>query len=699
MKEKVISILKNSSNKKLDPIEIIKHIKKNYTSDDIKNILDCLYDLVNEGIVISCKKNTFKLATDEYLKAKIEVVSSGNAWALLENEDDIFIDKRNLIDAKDGDVCLLETFKKNGSIEAKVKRVLERNLPLGEIVIEKNVTYVKPLKDYKLNIVLLENENISLVDGEIVKLKSVKEDKDNIYVIVDKKIGHKNSPDIDTLKVMAELEVPAGFSEETEIEVRTLPRKVEKKDYEGREDLTKEIIFTIDGIDTKDIDDAVGLKILDNNNYLLTVSIADVTNYVKFGSSTFKDAYNKGNSTYMADKVEPMLPIELSNGICSLNPQEERCAITTEIEFDKNGNVVNKRMFPSIIKSRKKMNYDDVNKVLDGKNVEEYEEYKDILLKMNELSTILKNKRVEEGEIEFASDEIKLIVDENGKVTDIKKHVQYKGETLIEEFMIASNEASIDLLTKETDYAVYRVHAKPSPKKIEEFIKFMGLLGYQIKGKFEYSDMSNKNIQSILKVINGTKDERVLNQKLLRSMQKAVYSPVNIGHYGLASKKYTHETSPIRRFSDLLLHYLIKIALFNMDMGVSLEEIGRGLPEACEHISMTERRSDEAEYEVNDMKIAEYMENYIGEEYDAVISGILKHGFFVETCNYVEGFVALETIKGFYTVSDDMLYYLDRKKRVCFRLGDKVRVKCINANKETRRVDFSLVEGTYGNRK
>lgn len=692
MKEKVLNIFKRNGNKKLDPIEIVKYLSKDYDVKDIKEVMDVIYELVSDGSIVSCKKGMFKLTGDEYVKGKVERVSSGNGY-LLQSDGDIYIDKKNMNTALTGDLCLCEIFKRFGSTEAKVKKVLDRNLPLGEIVEDSGIVYVKPLKEYPYELELLYNKEFSLVDGEIVKLKCVLENNKVLKVKVIKKIGHKNSPDIDTLKIMAELDVPAGFSEGTMNEVKSLPTEVLENDYKGRTDISNEMIFTIDGKDTKDIDDAVGLKMLDNGNYLLNVSIADVTNYVKWNSSIFNDAYNKGNSTYMADKVEPMLPIELSNGICSLNPNVLRCAVTTEIEFDTNGNVVNKRMYPSIIKSRKKMNYDDVNIILKGGHVSGYEEFESTLLNMLELSKKLKKKKLERGEIEFPSDEIKLIVDENGKVIDIKKRVQDLGENLIEEFMIASNEASIDLLTSECEYGIYRVHAKPAPKKIEDFVKFMSSLGYSTKGKFNYSDISNKNIQMILNEIKGVRDEDILSRKLLRSMQKAVYSTDNIGHFGLGSKKYTHETSPIRRFSDLLLHYMIKIVLFKWNMGVSINEIGRGLVEACDHISMTERRSDECEYAVEDMKMAEYMEGHIGEEYDAIVDTLLKNGFFVETSNYVEGFVSLDTINDYYTINDEMTYYFDRKKRIALRLGDKVRVKCIAANKETRHIDFILVKG------
>lgn len=691
MKEEILNIFKRNGNRRLEPTEIAKYFNKNYSVEDLKKVLKCLTELVSEGEIISAKHNTFKLVSDEYIKTKIERVSSGNGYLLL-SDGDIYVDRKNMNGALDGDFVLAETHKRFGKVEGKVKRVLDRNLPLGEICIQDGVTFVKPLKEYPYDIVLTLNENINVVEGEIVKLKSVHEEDNKIIVKVIEKIGHKNSPDIDTLKVMAELGVPTGFSDETRIEVKSIPGEISDKDYIGRTDLTNEVIFTIDGIDTKDIDDAIGLKILDNGNYLLNVSIADVTKYVKWNSALFNDAYLKGNSTYMADRVEPMLPVELSNGICSLNPNVPRCAVTTEIEFDKEGNVVKKRMFPSIIKSKKKMNYDAVNKIFAGEKVEGYEEFESVLFKMLELSKLLKKKKIERGEIEFDSSEIKLIVDENGKVTDIKKRTSGLGEELIEEFMIASNEASISLVNEKTGLGIYRVHGKPTPKKIEEFVKFMSTLGYSMKGKFNYSDISNKNIQNIMEFIKETKDKEILSKKLLRSMQKAVYSTDNIGHFGLASKMYTHETSPIRRFSDLLLHYMIKISLFNMNMGTSLAEISRGLSEACDHISMTERRSDECEYAVNDMKIAEYMENHIGEEYDATVDGLLKNGFFVETDNYVEGFVSLDTINDYYKLSDDGLFYYNRKKKIALTLGDKVRVKCISANKETRHIDFVLVK-------
>ena len=692
MKEKVLKIFKRSGNKKLDPIQIVKHIKEDYTPNDIKELLDILNELIKEGEIIACKKNTYKLIGDEYVKSKVEKVQSGNGWLLMPGGD-IFIDRKNMKDALTGDICLCEIFTKKGSTEARIVRIVERALGLFEVCINNNVTYVKPLKEYPYEVVLLENKEMALVEGEIVKLKSVREDKKAIYAKVIEKIGHKNSPDIDTLKVMAELEVPTGFSEETKEEVKKLPKEVLRCDYDGREDLTNEMIFTIDGKDTKDIDDAIGLKMLPNGNYLLNVSIADVSRYVRFGSALFNDAYNKGNSTYMADRVEPMLPIELSNGICSLNPNVLRCAISCEMEIDNLGNFVSKRVFPSIIKSRKKMNYDDVNVILEGGHVEGYEEFESTLHKMLELSKLFKKRKIERGEIEFSSSEIKLIVDENGKLIEIKKRKQGLGENLIEDFMIASNESCIEIITNITDAGLYRIHGRPSPKKIEEFVKFVSALGYKLTGKYDYNDISARDIQSMLKQLKGTKDEEVLNRKLLRSMQKAIYSTDNIGHFGLGSPKYTHETSPIRRFCDLLIHYLIKIVVFEWDMGVTLEQLESGLVEACEHISMTERRSDECEYAVNDMKIAEYMENHIGEEYDAIVDTLMKNGFFVETENYVDGFVSLDTINDYYILSDDNMCYTNRKKQIALRLGDKVRVKCIAASKETRHVDFMLIEG------
>ena len=611
---------------------------------------------------------------------------------------DIFIAGKNKRDAMDKDIVSVKVLnKKQGSHkEGIIIKVVKRNTKqlVGTFQKNKNFGFVIPdSKEIGTDIFVSKSNFAKAKDNQKVVVKITK------YPTKGKKaegkiievLGFKDEAGIDMLSIIKEYDLPYEFKANILKEAKSVSNV--KLSKEGRVDLRDKEMFTIDGEDAKDLDDAVYVEKNEDETYNLGVHIADVSHYVKEGSMLNKEAIKRGTSVYMLDRVIPMLPKELSNGICSLNPNVLRCAISCEMEIDNLGNFVSKRVFPSIIKSRKKMNYDDVNVILEGGHVEGYEEFESTLHKMLELSKLFKKRKIERGEIEFSSSEIKLIVDENGKLIEIKKRKQGLGENLIEDFMIASNESCIEIITNITDAGLYRIHGRPSPKKIEEFVKFVSALGYKLTGKYDYNDISARDIQSMLKQLKGTKDEEVLNRKLLRSMQKAIYSTDNIGHFGLGSPKYTHETSPIRRFCDLLIHYLIKIVVFEWDMGVTLEQLESGLVEACEHISMTERRSDECEYAVNDMKIAEYMENHIGEEYDAIVDTLMKNGFFVETENYVDGFVSLDTINDYYILSDDNMCYTNRKKQIALRLGDKVRVKCIAASKETRHVDFMLIEG------
>lgn len=695
MKEKVLQVIKDSQ-KSVDAIKIMRTIKDNYTRNDLEEVLRSIDNLIKEGEIVSRKDNSFMpFERSRYKKGKIEITKSGNGYVLLP-ERDLFIDKRNLKGAIDGDTVICEVTKdKNDLYEGKIKRVLKRSLggALAEVLIDSNGNYtLKMLKNLPFKVILDSGEEVGLLDGEIVKLEVVSEVGNTIYARIKSRVGHKNSPDIDILKIVAEFDIPYEFSEEALSEAMLVPKAVLPKDFEGRKDLRNKEIFTIDGSDTKDIDDAISLETLPNGNYLLGVHIADVSYYVKEGSVIKKEALERGNSVYLADRVIPMLPIELSNGICSLNPNVDRCAMSIEMEIDKEGNVVHKELFRSIIKSRKKMTYESVNNVLKGNCEEDYKLYEKTLLDMHELSKILKENKTRRGEIDFISSEVKLIVDENGKVTDIKKRVQDLAEELIENFMVVANESVSRTMTEHNVPSIYRVHGTPAPKKIKEFLEFASTLGCNIVGKIDYNNITPKDVQKILSQLEGSQAYEILNKHLLRCMQKAVYDTTNIGHFGIASTDYTHFTSPIRRFSDLELHYIIGETIFKKSNNTFNETLKQSLPYITEHISETERTADNCEHEVDDMKIAEYMENHIGEEYDAVIDGMLKNGFFVETDNLISGLVKLETLDDYYTFREDLMAYVNKKKQIAFRLGDRVRVECIGASKEQRTVDFTLVK-------
>ena len=465
--------------------------------------------------------------------------------------------------------------------------------------------------------------------------------------------------------------------------------EIRKKD---RKDLTDVTIFTIDGDDTKDIDDAVSIK-KEDGYYILGVHIADVTNYVKEGSPLFESAYEKGTSSYLADTVLPMLPHELSNGICSLNEGVDRLTIRCVMKIDTRGKIVDHDIFPSVINSKKKMTYKNVNKIIMEDIIPEgYENFADDLKLMHELAQILRKEKINRGYIDFDLDEAKIIQDENGKAIDVVKRQQLDGEKLIEDFMIAANETVATHIYNMDLPFVYRIHGKPNPEKIEDFVNFVKLLGYKLDVSTE--DITPKKMQDILDSLHEKKEFEILSDMLLRSMKKAVYSSNNIGHFGLASKIYTHFTSPIRRFPDLMVHTLLHKYLFeNMVNMPTIRYYENYLPDACEHASKKEVDAQSAEREVLDMKMAEYMESHIGQEYTGIISGVTNFGLFVKLPNLIEGLVHISTLKGFCTYVPNLLSLVSDGK-IRYSLGQQVKVRVTGASKENSTIDFEIIGDT-----
>ena len=531
------------------------------------------------------------------------------------------------------------------------------------------------------------------VEGHKVIISIIKEIGNRTFLgKVEKIIGHKNDPGVDILTIAAKHSIETEFSEEVKRELKNIPDEVCENDLIGRTDLTKEMIFTIDGDDTKDIDDAISVK-RDGKNYVLGVHIADVSNYVKVGSALYDSAFSRGTSSYLADTVIPMIPHQLSNGICSLNPEVIRLTISCVMTIDGNGKVISYDIFPSYIKSRKQMTYKNVNKILDENIIPEgYGEFADTLKLMHELSKILRQEKINRGYIDFGIDEAKVIQDENGKAIDIVKRVQGTGEKLIEDFMIAANETVATHISNMDLPFIYRVHDLPNAEKIEDFSNLIKQMGYQI-----HTNLSKITPVTMQKLLNEFRDKDefvILSDMLLRSMKKAVYSTNNIGHFGLASKNYTHFTSPIRRFPDLTVHRLLRTYLF--ENRIDMETINfnaKYLIDVADHSSETEVNSVEAEREVLDMKMAEYMESHIGEEYEGIISGVTNFGMFVELDNLIEGLVHISTLDGFYTYVPEMLSLISANKKNKYRIGDRVKIVVTNANKNQGIIDFELVKG------
>ena len=574
--------------------------------------------------------------------------------------------------------------------------ILKRDLKtvVGEIVKDKKNLAFKA-DDEKLNIAvkLTKDSMKGCVEGHKVIVSIIKEIGNRTFLgKVERIIGHKNDPGVDILTIAAKHSIETIFSEAVLNELKN-SNKISDPDF-----YKKIVIFTIDGDDTKDIDDAISVK-KDGNNYILGVHIADVSNYAKVGTALYDSAFSRGTSSYLADTVIPMLPHQLSNGICSLNPEVVRLTISCVMTINDAGKVIDYDIFPSYIKSRKQMTYKNVNKILDENKVPKgYEEFVDTLKTMHELAKILRKEKINRGYIDFGIDEAKVIQDKKGRAIDIVKRVQGTGEKLIEDFMIAANETVATHISNMDLPFIYRVHDLPNAEKIEDFCNLIKQLGYQVHTNL--NKITNITMQKLLDEFRDKDEFVILSDMLLRSMKKAIYSTNNIGHFGLASKNYTHFTSPIRRFPDLTVHRLLRTYLF--ENRIDLETINfnaKYLIDVAEHSSETEVNSIEAERDVLDMKMAEYMEKHVGEEYDGIISGVTNFGLFVELDNLVEGLVHISTLNGFYTYVPEMLSLISSNKKKKYRIGDKVRIIVTKASKKQGIIDFELVGDNNGNNK
>lgn len=697
MKEKILEILKEETKgQNINEINNKLHLRG---MEEITELEDNLKELVTEGVLHMSKNREYMLMSNtKSLKVgKLRINKNGNGFVECEPED-IFVHSNDLNGAINGDFVAVEikTRLNDPEPEGYIRNILKRDLKnvVGEMVKDKKTLAFKP-DDEKLNIaVKLTKESMKgCVEGHKVIISIIKEIGNRTFLgKVEKIIGHKNDPGVDILTIAAKHSIETEFSEDVKRELKNIPDEVCENDLIGRTDLTKEMIFTIDGDDTKDIDDAISVK-RDGKNYVLGVHIADVSNYVKVGSALYDSAFSRGTSSYLADTVIPMIPHQLSNGICSLNPEVIRLTISCVMTIDGNGKVISYDIFPSYIKSRKQMTYKNVNKILDENIIPEgYGEFADTLKLMHELSKILRQEKINRGYIDFGIDEAKVIQDENGKAIDIVKRVQGTGEKLIEDFMIAANETVATHISNMDLPFIYRVHDLPNAEKIEDFSNLIKQMGYQI-----HTNLNKITPVTMQKLLNEFRDKDefvILSDMLLRSMKKAIYSTNNIGHFGLASKNYTHFTSPIRRFPDLTVHRLLRTYLF--ENRIDMETINfnaKYLIDVAEHSSETEVNSVEAERDVLDMKMAEYMESHIGEEYEGIISGVTNFGMFVELDNLIEGLVHISTLDGFYTYVPEMLSLISANKKNKYRIGDKVKIIVTNANKNQGIIDFELVKG------
>ena len=709
MREEIIELL-GKEKRALSATEICDKLNLN-TAGELKKLLDDLKILEEGYTVYRSNKDKYMLFENSHLlKGRLSVNKKGFGFVIVDGRDeDIYIDAKNMNGALNNDLVVVEELKgQNGKkTEGRVVKVLkkENNLIVGEYkIIDGNPHFIPDDKKLRMEIILDNKDLDDLVDGHKIQVSIVKEMGKYKYLgEVVKIIGHKNDPGVDILSIIYDHGINDVFTDEVMEEVNALPSEVLDSDRKGRKDLTDMTIFTIDGDDTKDIDDAISIS-KKGENYILGVHIADVSYYVKEGTALYKEAYSRGTSVYLVDRVVPMLPHKLSNGICSLNPNVDRLAISCIMEITPNGKIVSHDIFESIIRSRIQMTYKKVNKILnDEETPEGYEPFKDDLKLMWELAKILRKEKLARGYLDFDVDEPKILVDENCKPYDVVLRERGKGENMIEDFMIAANETVAEHVFYMGLPFVYRVHEVPDNEKVEEFLNSISMLGYHIVGDRNF--VYPKSMKKILDQLRDKEGFEILSTLLLRCMKKAVYKPENLGHYGLASKCYTHFTSPIRRFPDTTVHNLLRKYIFNepndKELNRLIEYWEENLPALCDHASEKERDSIDCERDVESMKMAEYMESHIGEEYDGTISSVMNFGLFVQLDNMIEGLVHISEIKGDYYTFDETTHTLrGEKKGKMYKLGQKVRVVVTDASKENSTIDFNLVEGNkIGNNK
>lgn len=694
MESKILEIL-SGKNKSLTIMEI-NDLLGLHTIEEYQELEKTLNILCMEAqIYYSDKKKRYTLFSNtNYMKGKLIVNPKGYGFVILDDNDreDIFINSRNMLDAKSNDIVLVEYINKHNK-EGKVTKVIKRdesNL-VGLFDSENGIDYVILDKKEYGKYIIPKGFSKGAVPGHKVLVRRLFNGAFNEAEVI-KIIGHKNDVGIDILSYVYEYGFDPTYSDDVMAEVEKIPSEVSEEEMLSRTDLRDKMIFTIDGKDTKDIDDAISIEKIDNDKYILGVHIADVSHYVKKGSYLDDDAYERGTSVYLVDRVVPMLPHKLSNGICSLNPNVDRLAMSCVMEINGKGYVSNYQIFKSVMRSKKQMNYDDVNSILEDNVIPSgYEEYVDTLRTMNELSNILRKKMVRHGYIEFNIKEPKIIVDDSCHPVDIKICEQRTGEKLIENFMIVANETVAGFIEDKNLPGIYRVHDKPNKEKLIEYLKFLSIKGYNIKA--DVNRFSPKDYQNIINKFKNDPARDILGTLAIQTMSKAKYSDINIGHYGIASKRYSHFTSPIRRYPDLTLHRLLKDYLGTPNSKV-IDSWRKSLPGISIQTSKKELDSVDCERDVEKMKKAEYMMDHIGEVYTGVISGIMDFGFFVMLDNTVEGLVRLDSLKGdYYSYNKNRYMIIGKNKGKMYTYGDVVKVEVIAASKDTSQVDFVLSEG------
>ncbi|CAM5198560.1 Ribonuclease R OS=Ureibacillus acetophenoni OX=614649 GN=rnr PE=3 SV=1 [Ureibacillus acetophenoni] len=703
LQQRLLDLMKEEDYKplKVDEIEELLGLED---ADEFKELIKTLVRMEDQGYVVRSRSNRYGLPERmNLLRGKFIGHAKGFGFVTPEEEgmDDIFIPPHEINGAINGDIVLIRVLKESSGDrrEGTITKVIERGQStfVGTYQANRGFGFVVP-DDKKLNmdIFVTKEDSLGAVDGHkvVVEIVNWPSEIKSATGIITKILGHKNDPGVDILSIIYKHGIPPEFPKEVVDAAAQVPDEISEDDLVGRRDLRNEMIVTIDGANAKDLDDAVTVTKLEDGKYKLGVHIADVSYYVREGSLLDREAYERGTSVYLTDRVIPMIPHRLSNGICSLNPQVDRLTLSCEMIIDRNGHVVEHEIFQSVIKTTERMTYSDVNKILvdeDKDLIERYEPLVPMFKDMEELAEVLRNKRFERGAIDFDFKESKVLVNEDGWPTDIVLRDRGTAERLIEEFMLVANETIAEHFHWMNVPFIYRIHEDPKPEKLNRFFEFVTNFGLVVKGTG--NSVHPKALQEIIKAIEGLPEEPVISTMLLRSLQQAKYYPESIGHFGLSTDYYTHFTSPIRRYPDLIVHRLIRTYLVQGDVSKETTfKWAQAMDEIADHTSDRERRAVDAERDTNALKKAQFMSDKIGEEFEGMVSSITNFGIFVELPNTVEGLVHISNMTDDYYRFDDrqMIMVGEHTGRI-FRIGDEVQVRVTNVVIEESSVDFEVV--------
>jgi ribonuclease R len=625
-----------------------------------------------------------------YIQGKISVNARGMGFIDRDDADTIRIDQRDQKEALDGDTVVI---RMKGEGFGTVVKVLKH---AHEKVIG---TYMdaRPhlvLDDAKLQTKILKvekDDSFTPIQGMKVQCQ-ITDYGDNILTVkIIRVIGYKDDPGVDILSILLDHDIEPEFPDDVKEETARIPQSVSEEEMQGRVDLRAEDTVTIDGDDSKDFDDAVAVK-KDGDGWILKVSIADVSHYVTPGSPLDKEAYKRGCSTYVTDRVVPMLPHELSNGICSLNPHVDRLANTCEMKIDAKGNTVSYKVYASVINSTERMTYHNVNLILDGDEemCAKYQHLGTLFTDLRDCADAIRARRVRQGAIDFDTPEAEIKVDENGNPTDVVLRQRGHAERMIEDCMIAANCAVANQMKWAEVPCVYRIHEEPEAKRVKMFIRTSAVLGHRFIPR--KSTLHPKEFQTYLDGLKDTPEYPVLSMMMLRCMSKAKYDPACVGHFGLAEKEYLHFTSPIRRYPDLVVHRMLRKYIYEgCTDEAEMKKDFQLMADDAEQSSIRERESQDAEYDCDDMKKAQYMEKFVGETFTGIISGVTGFGFYVQLPNTIEGMVRLNDLHDdFYEFNEDRMELIGQRTRRVFRIGMEVKVLCAGTSRDLGQVDFMI---------